>query len=678
MYFTQDLPKKTGKDNNYASYPRHRTRHESVTDVAQYAFKHSLWWTIPVPPFGKRTNILRKSLEMVDASPELLRVLNLTELKMIELLEADHLERLVAWLDQALENCDQLERTTFHLHLTPPDQPEISLQCYSSTVSEDKETWLFINCFRVKPEPKPVVKTVAAKVSESEKPSKNVLSPKLLGSLSHDLRAPLIGIQHAINNLENLEENRDQVGSNRLISTIDSVRASVEQSLVLVNDIVTVSQQTGRTLRMHPSHFMLDEMLDKLNRIFSPMSTHHHLEFEYDVAIKHSQVYGDRLRLSQVLQNLLFNAFKFTQTGYVRLKVSEIDNFMYRFEVSDTGIGIREKNLDKIFNAYEQDENKLHSEHTSSGLGLFIVKTLLTKMGANINVKSERHVGSRFWFDINLVDRSNTSLSVKMEEVYGKDLPYIEFKRRALMVDDQEINRLDGRNTLEKLGFEVMEADSVASATTALKKHQFDWLILDYQLLDGSGLDIARLTKQLYIVGKQLSIRGVMIVSANHVSELDELEENTGMVTGWLMKPLNATDFIRIIAERDAVFFNGISYFEAIPNEVRRVPVQFDKIPEHFIPQLSKISDSILEDWHMVEQNWLDKDIATMRETLHRVKGTLMVLGLIDLVKEVRLLELSPKGMEDVTGQSIEQCLQNATYKINYIVGYLRRLRKDC
>ncbi len=220
--------------------------------------------------------------------------------------------------------------------------------------------------------------------------------------------------------------------------------------------------------------------------------------------LQHSPaVYADDKRLRQVLLNLLSNAIKFTDFGTVTFRVEAIDGCedasssklrRIRFQIKDTGIGITPDKLDTIFLPFEQ-AGKRERNHEGTGLGLVISQQIVQKMDSKIQVQSVLGQGSIFWFEVDLLLASDWTVhnAIANHKIMG----YQGERRKILVVDDHDENRLVAVNMLEPLGFKVVEADDGQSGFETAIRMRPDLIITDVAMTIMDGLEMTRRLRQL-------------------------------------------------------------------------------------------------------------------------------------------------------------------------------------
>lgn len=220
---------------------------------------------------------------------------------------------------------------------------------------------------------------------------------RFLAMLSHELRSPLLGLQAMAKRLSQKYQQSDE-----LQTSFASMSSTVEYLSYLINDILTFSQTEFNSLQLYPHEFLIKPLVDDIRLLTQDIADQKKLKIEVDYSGSNTTVFGDRVRLKQVLLNLVVNGIKFTQQGGIRIGVIEKGNGDFIFSVKDTGEGISEAKLDRIFEPFLQLDSLKGQNQFGAGLGLFIVKQLVELMGGTIKVTSVLGKGTEFTFRLNL------------------------------------------------------------------------------------------------------------------------------------------------------------------------------------------------------------------------------------------------------------------------------------
>ena len=313
------------------------------------------------------------------------------------------------------------------------------------------------------------------------------LKSEFLANVSHEMRTPLNGIIGMSELLTETPLNRDQT------IMADIARVSAKTLLAVINDLLDFSKIEADSIDLHCIEFSLEGLLEEAIMVVTPRVDAN------DVALGSvvergvpQQIWGDPVRLKQILTNLLANAGKFTQRGEISLRTRVLEVVDRRvhleFVVSDTGIGIPEDKLEVIFEAFRQADGTSAREHSGTGLGLSISQRLATLMGGNISVESEVGKGSCFtveaWFPIG---QGQVEYSAPDRLIRGK---------RVLIVDDHAINREILVRQTESWGCHTHAVALASEALDVLNSlnggNGVDLIITDYQMPGMDGHEFAR------------------------------------------------------------------------------------------------------------------------------------------------------------------------------------------
>ena len=287
------------------------------------------------------------------------------------------------------------------------------------------------------------------RISQEKAESSNQAKSEFLANMSHELRTPLNGILGYANILRKpteLSEDRRREG-------LEVISQCGEHLLTLINDMLDLAKVEAGRLDLQPRNFALSALLIQLDSLFKSRFQEKDLDFQIhtptDLPVA---VRGDDRKLRQVLINLLGNAVKFTHTGTVFLRISQMGG-KFRFEVEDSGIGIPDEFLAEIFNPFSQlDDPSMPAEGT--GLGLAISYQLVQLMGGQLMAQSAINRGSRFWFDITLPQVEQ----LLVEPVDNNIVGFEGTAQRILIVDDKSANRAVLIGLLGPLSFVCKEA----------------------------------------------------------------------------------------------------------------------------------------------------------------------------------------------------------------------------
>jgi signal transduction histidine kinase/DNA-binding NarL/FixJ family response regulator len=359
-----------------------------------------------------------------------------------------------------------------------------------------------------------------------------------LANMSHELRTPLnaiLGYSQILRSTADLHP-RDAAG-------LATIQRSGEHLLLLIDDMLDLARIEAGKVELYIDDMDLRGLLRTVTDIASIEVQRKELRLDHEiVGDLPSALRADEKRLRQVLLNLLNNAVKFTHRGWVRLRVTVLDEdarrARLRFEVEDTGIGIEPEQLARLFRPFEQAAD-VQRRFGGAGLGLAISAQLLGLMGSEIRVESRVGSGSRFWFDLELpmADRHLAREVSAIADITG----YEGRRRRLLIVDDVEANRVPLTHILGRLGFDTAEAENGQEALHSVQSQPPDLVLMDRVMPVMDGAETIRRLRGMP-GSRDLPI---IVVSAN-ASASDQQESMALGANGFVPKPI---DFGRLLPE---------------------------------------------------------------------------------------------------------------------------------
>ena len=379
--------------------------------------------------------------------------------------------------------------------------------------------------------------------------SANKAKTQFLASMSHDIRTPLNAIVGMSRFAEKSLDDRD-----KLLRYIKIIQGSSEHLLQLINDVLDMSRIESGKLRFAEDSFDLKESLDSVYDIIAPLcaAKKQHLIFDRD-EVKTGRVKGDSLKLNQILINLLNNAVKFThEGGNVSFSARELQSIKpgissYKFTVHDDGIGIPPDKLEQIFEPFTRMDDATVRSIEGTGLGLAITKSFVEAMGGKIMVRSEVGRGSEFSVEVSfLADKEQEQQKSAESRPDGE----ADFSgRRALLAEDNEINRYIASTILKGWGFAVDEACDGAKAIGKFKASAigyYDIIFMDIQMPVMNGYSAVASIRRLG--RKDAAAVPIVAMTANVFAEDVEKARQAGM-NAHVGKPIDPDALRKVTAK---------------------------------------------------------------------------------------------------------------------------------
>jgi signal transduction histidine kinase/CheY-like chemotaxis protein len=364
--------------------------------------------------------------------------------------------------------------------------------------------------------------------------SSNRAKSEFLANMSHELRTPLNGILGYAQILQ-----RKKTLSGPELHGVTVIQQCGNHLLLLINDILDLAKIEARKMEVAPEDLRFRSFLDGVVEICRVRAEQKNISFLYEPSPDlPPAVRADGKRLRQILLNLLGNAVKFTDVGGVTFTVSALAPGKIRFRVDDTGPGLDATQIAKIFAPFEQVD-EAGKEREGTGLGLAIGQKIAALMGSVIQVESAPGKGASFWLDVDLPE--STLAASPFEATSALDIEGFEGPRRTLLVvDDNAINRSLLVDTLEPLGFTVIEASDGQSALDRVSERRPDLVITDLAMPGMDGLELVRRLR----LAPELAGMAIIVASAS-VFAADQHRSVEAGASDFLAKPVEIGDLLR-------------------------------------------------------------------------------------------------------------------------------------
>ena len=472
---------------------------------------------------------------------------------------------------------------------------------------------------------------------------------QLMATISHELRTPLNGIIGLSRML--LEEDLSQ----KQREYLQTINVSAVSLGYIFSDIIDLEKIDSQRIELFRQPVEFTQIIHDISHFAQLLAAKKSIQFSLDYPDNLPEfIEVDNARLSQVLWNLISNAVKFTPpSGQISLKIYQTDAQHFQFVVKDSGIGIPLAEQDKIFQMFYQAENSKAKKAQGSGIGLAISKQIALLMNGDLNVESEPNQGATFTFSFEAKQgKAKQALKIKH---YGL---------KVLLVEDVELNVVVARSMLEKFGCEIEVAMTGEQAQQKFEQHSFDLILLDIQLPDTTGTQLAQQWRAQYDEGEIDYLPLLVALTANMMQTKSEYQQQ-GM-DDVLRKPLS----LECLAQCLALHFGEDSPISDLQNEVEIRPLaEKDMIADgrlngaliqelcsvlgeeglqKSIVLFESLTPSYILSLKQAYQDWQGTPDAIHRKLLteqaHKLKGAFASIGLLRLQQLAELAQTDNGG----------------------------------
>ena len=501
----------------------------------------------------------------------------------------------------------------------------------------------------------------------------NEAKSQFLANMSHEIRTPMNAIIGMSDLLLTEKLNARQY------RYAEDIRVSGLSLLEIINDILDISKIQAAKLSLVPVHYNIKSLIGHISSmiLFLIKDKNKNLEFRIDIDKELPEcLYGDDVRLRQILLNLLSNAVKYTAEGSITLKIG-INGTDMLISVTDTGLGIPSKDLPTLFDAFEQADTEKNRYQQGTGLGLTISKSLTELMGGHITVESEYGKGSVFRLSLPLIKGKKELIKVDSS---AAEIVYAP-KAEVLVVDDRETNLSVISGILFLSHIQADKAISGAIAVEMAKDKQYDLIFMDHMMPEMDGLET---TKVLRDMGVKIPI---VALTANAISGAREMLLASGL-DDFLSKPIDKSELYRVLRK-------WIPADKITEEPLRREIKTEDQNEKGFWDKLHRINglstdvglDSASGQLN-VYKNTLeiclrelqksaeylgkaldDKDMRGFRIDVHGCKGSLSLVGATDLAGQALKLENASRN------DDCRYCTEHLPAFLNGLADFIAQLQ---
>lgn len=489
------------------------------------------------------------------------------------------------------------------------------------------------------------------------------MQQNFLSKMSHEIRTPMNGVVGLVNLLKNTPLTEKQK------VYVDGIRESAVNLVRIINDILDISKLEAGKVVFEDAEFNLAKLVNNVLLTVKSAADEKGLlvATHIDQSIPASLV-ADPVRLNQILLNLASNAIKFTEKGNVVISVSGIkatdDAITLSFKIADTGIGIAHDKLSSIFESFIQAESNTTRKYGGTGLGLTIAKQLVEQQNGEITVESEPGRGTTFTFTYHCKIVKEKAKNITGSE--EKLLPTME-NYHILLVEDNIINQMVAKHTLENWGAHVTIADRGAKAIEYLKTHPYDLILMDIQMPEMSGIDATQ------IIRNELGLK-IPIIAMTASAMKGERDSCIAVgMNDYFPKPFEYNDLNKIIHKHlsktkksnEPYYFDLQSLLSIVDNDV-----QFGK--EILTIFLAKTPNLLGQ----IRKNSQERNIEQLNSDIHSLKGTVGIFAkpelselLIEIETELKLDAINESTLYNLNTleQKATQLLEEAARELQFM-----------
>ena len=470
-----------------------------------------------------------------------------------------------------------------------------------------------------------------------------VIKEQFLTNMSHEIRTPMNGIIGFAKILETTKLNDDQKQS------VEAIKKAGQNLMVIINDILDFSKIEANKMTVEEVNFSLSKTVYSVIELLTQNAVEKKIKLLCDLdATIHDELIGDPTKLAQILFNLIGNALKFTEKGFVELVVTEIEgnesDCLLKFTVIDSGIGIQKDKIDSIFESFNQASNETTRKYGGTGLGLTITRRLVELQGGQITAESVVSKGSEFTFSLKYKKAKKqiqSYIPVKNKNISPEFLKDVNI----LLVEDNELNQLLAVKVFEKWNKTIDIANNGAEAIEKISNNLYDIILMDIQMPEMDGIELTRHIRSS--MGEKSNIPIIALTA--HATKGEERRCFENGVNDYLSKPYNFEVLLNKLYHNlknnkvESLMFTEAQQKEIVSEKLIdfKYLKDFSEGDDTFIKNMiSLFLNNTPEAMQIILESNKNDDIKILKNEIHKLKSSLSILGMIKASNCVDVIEL--------------------------------------
>lgn len=481
-----------------------------------------------------------------------------------------------------------------------------------------------------------------------------------LANMSHEIRTPMNAILGMSNQLSKTTLTASQT------FCLDTINSASENLLVIINDILDLSKIESGKLSLEKIGFEPKQVIQRAMQVLQHKAEEKGLSLTKNILDTDLApiLIGDPYRLNQILLNIISNAIKFTEKGTIDIICKVEKNAAHtqalKISVHDTGIGMEKQFVNKFFQKFSQEDASVTRRYGGTGLGMSICSDLIALMGGQIDVQSEKGVGTIISFVIKF-DKGN-SADLPSKETFKVNEGMLDMKK-ILVVDDNEMNRLVATTILKSYGGITQEANNGKEAVDMLATNVFDVVLMDIQMPIMNGFEATS------FIRKHISSSLPIIALTANAIKGDNIKCFEAGMNAYVAKPFKEEVLMQIVAAQLQINNNlNIAEMGVVPekNEVYYDITDIKIISrgnQDFIKKMLKMFvDQVPPQIEEMKLKYELKEFIKMGEVAHKIKPTIDSMGINDIKTTIR--EVEKLGKSGVDNHQLPDFLRQIEYAI--------------